>query len=122
MDVSYMHEATWNDAFAAQWAIWQAHKKYYPNEAWWWWCRYVKLMIKKYFIKTATTRLHDRKQLENFYYDAIYYLLNEPNSDQTHTKLRHLKAKIVRLYTAPHHCRYVDIVDTDVLEGESHSL
>jgi endonuclease/exonuclease/phosphatase family metal-dependent hydrolase len=36
MNVSYMHEATWNDAFAAQWAIWQAHKRYYPNEVWWW--------------------------------------------------------------------------------------
>jgi hypothetical protein len=79
-------------------------------------------MIKKYFIKTATTHRHDRKPLENFYYDAIYDILKEPTSDRTHTNLRHLKAKIVRLYTASHHCRYVDTADTDVLEGESPSL
>jgi hypothetical protein len=79
-------------------------------------------MIKKYFIKTATTHRHDRKQLENFHYDVIYHLLKEPTSDQTHTKLRQLKAKIVRLYTAPQHRRCVDTADTDVLEGESLSL
>jgi hypothetical protein len=76
-------------------------------------------MIKRYFIKTARTHRHDRKQLENFYYDAIYDLLKEPTSDRTHTKLRHLKAKIVRLYTALHHRRYVDTAHTHVLEGES---
>jgi hypothetical protein len=95
MNVSYMHEATWNDAFAAQWAIWQSHKRYYPNEVWWWWwwCRYVKPMIKKYFIKTATTHRHDRKQLKSFYCDFVYDLLKEPTSDRTYTKPRHLKGQ-----------------------------
>jgi hypothetical protein len=74
-------------------------------------------MIKKYFIKTATIHRHDRKQLEYFYYDVIYDLLKEPPSDRMHTKIKHLKAKIVRLYTAPHYRRYVDTADTDVLEG-----
>jgi hypothetical protein len=88
----------------------------------WWWCRYVKPLIKKYFIQLGTSRRLDRQQLEDFYYSAIYALLNTTITDQTHSKLRQLKAKIIRSRTEHHRSRYINLGETDAYETETSSL
>jgi hypothetical protein len=121
MNVSHLLEDTRLTDFMTQWAKWQIHKKYYPNNVWWW-CGDVKLMIRKFFIHAGTTRSLDQKQLEDFYYSTIYALLTGDITDQTNNKLRHLKAKIVRLHTK-HDCHCsVDVGESDTIENETPSL
>jgi hypothetical protein len=70
MNVSHLLEDTCLTDFMTEWAKWQTHKiKYYPKDMWWW-CRYVKPMIRKFFIQAGTTRRRDKK-LEDFYYSAF---------------------------------------------------
>jgi hypothetical protein len=79
-------------------------------------------VIKKRIIQTGTTRRRDRQQMENFYCAAIYELLKAEIHDQAYVKLRHQKAKIVRLNNAPHQRHYIDTEENDTLEGEQPTL
>jgi hypothetical protein len=60
--------------------------------------------------------------MENFYYAAVYDLLQDEICDTTYDKLRQIKAKITRLYATPQRCHYVDIDELDKLEGEEPSV
>jgi hypothetical protein len=55
-------------------------------------------MIRQTFQREGTERRRDRVEMGNFYYNAIYQLLQAPeNHVQKSTALKRLKAKIVRL-------------------------
>ena len=92
-----------NHAFVAElkscWSKWQQHKKYYPTITFWW-CRYVKRMIRTTCICESKTRLQDQRNLENFYYQTIYSILETkpPLPETMYIKLKELKAKIVRIH------------------------
>jgi hypothetical protein len=61
--------------------------------------------------------------MENFYYSAMYDILQEPRdfSDKT-AALRHLRAKIIRLYGTYYHSMMVDNSDYDRFKDEEPSL
>jgi hypothetical protein len=61
--------------------------------------------------------------LENFYYEAIYALLQTPaNHAAEAAKLKQLKAKITRLHHEEQKCLFLSNDDCDRLEGENPSL
>jgi hypothetical protein len=88
-----------------------------------WWERCVKPAIRHIFIREGTERKHDRITLENFYYNAIYNILNEPTEHETTAiTLKHLKAKITRLHHAELRRILLDNCEQDALEGEEPSI
>jgi len=56
--------------------------KYYPNRVMWW-CRYVKRMIRQPFRREGADRRCDRMEMENFYYSAIYSVLQDKTLQTT---------------------------------------
>ena len=57
-------------------------------------------MIRQLFITEGTNRRRDLRQLEDFYYHAIYDALREERNDETKIiALKRLKAKIVNLHS-----------------------
>jgi hypothetical protein len=59
-------------------------------------------MVRQMFTSEGTNRRRDRQILENFYYDAIYTVLQEATlTNTTYVALKKLKAKIVRLHHEP---------------------
>jgi exonuclease III len=120
MNICHIQDKSWLTDFSRQWTTWQTHKKYYSNEVGWW-CRYIKPMLRNHFLQIDTAIRRDRQHIENFYYAAVYDLQDEIR-DNTYDKLRHLKAKITRLYATPQRRLYVDIDELDKLEGEEASL
>jgi hypothetical protein len=77
---------------------------------------------EKHFIQTGTTMRRDRQHMENFYYAAVYDLLQDEIRYNTYAKFRQLKAQIARLYDTPQRRQYVDIDELDTLDGEEPSL
>ena len=59
-----------------QCAKWKRHKKYYSHSVMWW-GRYIKRMIRQFFINEGPERLRDRLAMATFYHDAIYNILQE---------------------------------------------
>ena len=51
--------------------------KYYQNKTKWWEL-HVKKRIRKNFQREGAARNKDRKDLEEFYYDAMYHALRTP--------------------------------------------
>jgi hypothetical protein len=98
MNVSFLHDKTFREDLTTRWAQWKKHKKFYPNCVLWW-GRYVKRTVRQLFTSEGTNGRRDRQTLENFYYDAIYNILQDATlTDTTYVTLKKLKAKIVRLH------------------------
>ena len=75
------------------------------------------------FTSQGTNRRRDRQILENFYYDAIYTVLQEATlMDTTYVTLKKLKAKIVRLHHEPKQRLFLHTEDQDKYEDETPSL
>jgi len=122
MNVSYLHDKTFREDLTTRWAQWKKHKKFYPNCVLWW-GRYVKRMVRQLFTSEGTNRRRDRKTLENFYYDAIYNILQDATlTDTTYVTLKKLKAKIVRLHHEPTQRLLLHTEDQDKCEDETPSL
>jgi hypothetical protein len=60
--------------------------------------------------------------MENFYYAAVYDLLQDEICANTYDKLLQLKAQITSHYDAPQRRHYVNIDELGKLEGEEPSL
>jgi hypothetical protein len=75
MNVAIMNDKNFQTIIQKQWAKWKTHKKYYPHSVMWW-ARYVKRIIQQ-FINEGTERRRERLEMETFYYDAIYNILQE---------------------------------------------
>jgi len=75
------------------------------------------------FWQKGTERRRDRVEMENFYYTAIYDVLQNTNHHAAKaTNLNKLKAKIVRLYSAQRMGALIDIGEQDRMLGEEPSL
>jgi hypothetical protein len=80
-------------------------------------------MLRQTFTWEGAARLGDRRSLENFYYEAIYTLLQTPADHATKAaKLKHLKAKITRLHHEKQKCLFLSNDGRNRLEGETPSL
>jgi len=83
----------------------------------------VKHVIKHLFTREGTVRKNDRIKMENFYYTAIYDVLQEPDQHRSKTlAMRRLKAKITRLNSIHHQRLLVDTGEQDRIMGEEPSL
>jgi hypothetical protein len=72
-------------------------------------------MLKQTFTWEGAARRRDRRDLENFYYEVIYALLQTP--------IEHaIKAKITRLHHEEQRSRHLYNDDRDRLEGENTTL
>jgi len=99
MNSSLLRSETFDTEIDVQWAKWQKHKRFDKNSVTWW-GQYVKKMIRKTFIAEGTNRRRDHKQLEDFYYHAIYGALKDDKPNETKIlTLKRLKAKIVNLHS-----------------------
>jgi hypothetical protein len=57
-------------------------------------------MVRQLFIKEGTDLTRDLRQMEDFYYRAIYDALREERNDETKMlALKRLKVKIVNLHS-----------------------
>jgi len=96
--------------------------KHYPNRVLWW-DRYVKRMIRLTFHREGAERRRDRIAMENFYYSAIYQVLQAPaNHVQKATTLKRLKAKIIRPHSIQQQGILLDNGDPDKIVGEELSI
>jgi exonuclease III len=98
MNINMLQGKTFQETFKAKWEKWKMNKKHYPTNVMWW-SRYVKKQIKVAFMAEGAERRRDRCRMKNFYYEALNDKLQDdkiyPN---TTTKLREIKARIVRIH------------------------
>ena len=87
--------------------------KYYPNTVLWW-NSYVKKRKRQTSQREEASRNRDRKDMEDFYYTAIYHALQSPPTTENLVIAIRLKAKI--LYLQSKHMRGV-LMDTDDNDG-----
>jgi exonuclease III len=81
MNVLYMSEPHSQRRLQESWMMWRQHLKYYLNRLQWW-CRYVRRMIQLLFSREGADQRRDRREMENFYYSAIYDALQEHNYNE----------------------------------------
>jgi len=75
------------------------------------------------FIKEGAEKNSDRIKMENFYYTAVYYVLQEPGQHAAKAiKLKVLKAKIIRLNNSYRQRVMLDTTEQDRIDGEPPSL
>jgi len=92
--------------------------KYYPNVVLWW-NRYVKKRIRQTFQREGASRNRDRKDMEDFYYTAIYHALQcPPAAENPAIAIRCLKAKIFRLQSKNMRGVLMDIDDNGAAPNE----
>ena len=64
--------------------------KHYPSKTLWWeW--HVKKRIRQTFQSEGTARNKDRKDLEEFYYAAIYHAIRAPTPTPNRESSHHIK-------------------------------
>jgi hypothetical protein len=61
------------DTFKEEWTKWKGSKERYPSPVIWW-CRHVKPKIQAFFRRRGSERKQKFRNMENFYYDALYDL------------------------------------------------
>ena len=83
----------------------------------------MKQKVKRLFIQVGAERNADRRRMEEFYYSAIYDVLQiqESHADKM-LKLKKLKAKIVRLNSPYRQRVMIDTEEHDQITGEYPSL
>jgi hypothetical protein len=75
-----------------------------------WWPRYVKRLLKTTFIAEEAERRRDRQHLENFYYEVMNDIIRDNQvGPATTTKLKEIKARIVRLHSEEQQKKLLDI-------------
>ena len=89
-----------------------------------WWCRYVKRMIRQLFSSEVADCRRYRMEMENFYYSAIYSVLQDttPHITQAVALKKKLRAKIIRLKSKHHLGMFIDSGEQDRITGEEPSL
>ena len=100
---------------------WKRQRNLYPNIVVWW-ERVAKKQLRKLITEGAMRRRDDRA-LGNFYHAALYELLQSPPPHEEKTAaIKHIKAKIVRLYAERLRHGNIELQDTDVLQTERTNL
>lgn len=122
MNTSLLDDPSYRGEIKKEWSEWIRHIHRYQSISHWW-EHHVKRKIKYLFIREGTERKADRTNMENFYYAAIYDILQ---GTETHTrkltKLKELKAKIVRLNNHSRQKMMLDTEEYDKTIGETPSL
>jgi exonuclease III len=118
MNPTLMWEQTFCDHFQNMWRGWNTKTKYYTTRVMWW-TRLVKRRIRQLFIAEGAERKKDRRQMEEFYYAALNSLMSgNMVGPATLTKLKELKAKILRLHGLSRQQRLIDTDEKDSLNAE----
>jgi len=108
INVSFLSDPSFLQTTKENWEKWRTDMKYYPNRVMWW-CRYVKRMIRQLFGREGADLRHDRIEMENFYYSAIYSAIQDTTPQTTQAvALKKLKAKIIRLNSKHHLGMFID--------------
>jgi hypothetical protein len=122
MNNAVLGEVGFRQILQGKWETWRGHRKYYPTAVMWW-ERYVKRMLRQTITWEGAPRRRDRRSLKNFYYEAIYNLLQTPGDHAiTVITLKNLKAKITRLHSEEQKRLLLSNDDRDRLEGGEPSL
>jgi len=85
MNISILEDNSFRDTLRLQITNWRRTIKHYPKKTLWW-ERHVKKRIRQTFQSEGTARNKDRKDLEEFYYAAIYqqYVTPPNNKEPSH--------------------------------------
>ena len=122
MNTTLLNDEPFRIKIRGAWNEWKQHIHRFPDIVHWW-VQYAKQKVKRLFINEGAERNADRRRMEDFYYSAIYDVLQEPgpHGDKM-LKLNGLKAKIVRLSSPYRQRLLVDIAEQDQIAGEHPSL
>jgi hypothetical protein len=75
--------------------MWKKNAHYYPTRVMWW-CRFVKRRIRLLFSRAGVERRRERENMENFYYNVLYDILQDEREDgEKAIALKNLKAKMI---------------------------
>ena len=98
MNARLLEEASFRNKIQQEWAKLEKQREKYPNSVTWW-ENYVKKKIRYIFMTEGKERARDDKMMENFYYNCIHDILQEPTQPrEMSARLHELKAKIIRLH------------------------
>jgi len=75
MNISLLDDTAFLDGLMTLWSKWKRTMAFYPNKVRWW-NSYVKRRISLTFQQEGSSRSRDRKNMEEFYYSAIYHAIN----------------------------------------------
>jgi exonuclease III len=98
MNIQLLQDKTFWGKLQHEWEKWKTQMKHYPTSVMSW-NRHIKRRIKQQFTSEGAERRRDQEQMETFYYEAINSILRDDTvGTKKTTKLKELKAKIVRLH------------------------
>ena len=122
MNTTLLNDGRFRLKIRDSWEEWKQHIHRFPDIVQWW-VHYVKQKVKRLFIQEGAERNADRRRMEEFYYSAIYDVLQiqESHADKM-LKLKKLKAKIVRLNSPYRQRVMIDTEEHDQITGEYPSL
>jgi exonuclease III len=118
MNISMLDDGDFYDVMKRLWIRWKMNTRHYPNKTSWW-DRYIKKRIKQTFIREGTARNKERRDMEEFYYTAIYHAIRStPNTENLAINIRRLKAKILQLTSQTMRGVILDTSENDYMKGE----
>jgi hypothetical protein len=122
MNTSILNDTHFQKKFEEEWKGWTRHTDRYQDIQKWW-AEYAKKKIQILCKREGAERNADRRQLEDFYYTVMNEVLRGTGQPEEKTrKLKHLKAKIVRLNSVYRRRVMIDTADKDAYEDETTSL
>ena len=81
----------------------------------------MKRMTRQLFSREGADRRCDPIEMENFYYNAVYSVLQDTTPQTTQAvALKKLKATIIRLDSKHHLGMFIDNGEQDRITGEEH--
>jgi hypothetical protein len=97
MNTSLLNDGAFRGTLKHLWTKWRTLVRYFPNKSVWW-DRYTKKRIKTTFLRENAAQTKDRKDMEEFYYDALYHAIQtNTNTEKRAITIRRLKAKLLRV-------------------------
>jgi hypothetical protein len=121
MNTSLLNDTHFQKKFEEEWEGWTRHINRYQDIQKWW-SEYAKKKIQILFKREGAERNADRRQLEDYYYTVMNEVIcGTGQPEEKMTKLKHLKAKIVRLNSVYRRVM-IDTADKDAYGDETPSL
>jgi len=118
MNITLLEETTFRDTIMVLRSKWKKVVNSCPNKVLWW-DKYVKNMLRRSFQCEGAARNRDRKDLEDFYYVAIFQAIrNSTTTENTARTLRRMKEKILRLNRRYTRGLLMDMTEKDRIHGE----
>jgi len=99
MNVALLKDMTVREQIREHWKRWQRNKIWYDNVVDWW-VKAVKQQVRKLFGRLGAEKRRDERDLENFYFQCIYAIIQNPQTRLTEmAEVNKYKAKIVNIYS-----------------------